>query len=384
MRLLFVVNAPEFFLSHRLPIALEARREGFDVHVATGPGDAVQRLKAMGFAHHLIPLSRSGKHPVREVRSLWSLYRLMRRIRPDIVHLVTIKPVLYGGIAARLARVPGVVAAISGLGSVFIAQGFKARLLRGVVKGLYRFALGHGNLRVIFQNPDDRAALLEIGALRREQAVLIRGSGVALAEYPVRPEPEGVPVVAFAARLLRAKGVGEFVEAARRLKARGVEARFRVIGAPDPGNPATISDAELAAWRAEGVVELLGHRPDIPALFAEANVVTLPSYYGEGLPKVLIEAAACGRAVVTTDQPGCRDAIEPGVTGLLVPVRNPAALAEAIERLLQDSELRCAMGRAGRALAEREFAIEKVVSAHLEVYRALQNSEAEWARRHGG
>ena len=371
MRLLFVVNAPEFFLSHRLPIALETRRKGFDVHVASGPGDGAHQIEALGLVHHSIPLSRSGGYLVDEMQSLWSIYRLMRRIRPDIVHLVTIKPVLYGCIAARLARVPGVVAAISGLGSVFIAQEFKIRLLRIVVKWLYRFALAHDNLRVIVQNPDDHSMLLQIGALKEDQSVLIRGSGVDLEKYTVRPEPEGVPVVAFAARLLRDKGVSEFVEAARLLKARGIEARFWVIGAPDPGNPATISDIELSTWQAEGMVELLGYRKDIPSLFTKANIITLPSYR-EGLPKVLIEAAACGRAIVTTDQPGCRDAIEPGVTGLLVPPRDPIALADAIERLLRDKELRHAMGRAGRRLAEREFSIEKVVKAHLDVYNALK------------
>ena len=374
-RLLFVVNVPEFFFSHRLPLAIGAQEIGFEVHVATGPGQARQ-FAEMGFRHHVISLSRSGKRPFVELRSLWALYALIRHIKPDVVHLVTIKPVLYGGMAARFAGVSGVVAAISGLGAVFVAQNMKARILRCLVKLLYRLALGHKNSRVIFQNPDDKAVLFEMGAVRPEQAVIIRGSGVALTDYFAVPEPEGIPVVSFAARLLKDKGVVEFVEAARKLKARGIQACFWVIGSADPSNPATVTEAELEIWKREDVVEVLGYREDIQGLFAKSNIIVLPSYYGEGLPKVLIEAAACGRAVITTDHTGCRDAIEPDRTGLLVPVRNIEALAEAIERLILDNQLRLRMGRAGRQLAEREFAIEKIVAAHLDVYREVLRKSA--------
>jgi glycosyltransferase involved in cell wall biosynthesis len=346
-RVLFVVNAPEFFLSHRLPLALAARCEGFDVHVCTGPGASSRKIEELGFVHHSFPLSRSGKNPLAEVNSLRGLYRLMIRLKPDLVHLVTIKPVLYGGFAARFARVPCVVAAVSGLGSVFVSQGLKARVLRKAVEILYRLALGHHRLRVIFQNPDDRATLVSLGALREDQAVLIRGSGVALADYPMVPETDGVPVVAFAARLLKEKGVLEFVEASRILKNRGVDARFWLIGTPDPGNPSSVDASDVAGWAAEGLIESFGYRDDIAALFAQSHVVVLPSYYGEGLPKVLIEAAACGRAVVTTNHPGCRDAIESGKTGVLVPVRDATALADTVQILLADAGLRRRMGEAG-------------------------------------
>lgn len=371
MRLLFVVNCPAFFLSHRLPIALAARQSGYEVHVATAAGQAVDRIISEGLVHHVIPVSRSGLHPLEEIRSLHAMWGLMRQLRPTILHLVTIKPVLYGGLAARLARVPGVVSAISGLGTVFIARGLRARVFRAGIRLLYRLALGHANIRVIFQNPDDRATLIRAGAVRPGRAVFIRGSGVRLEDYPMLPEPEGTPVVAFAARLLRDKGVVEFVEAAKLLRRRGLKARFLLIGSPDPDNPSTVSQATLSDWAREGVVELLGYRSDIADLFASANIVCLPSYYGEGLPKVLIEAAACGRAVVTTDHPGCRDAIEPGVTGLTVPVRDAAALAEAIRELLGDPDRRKQMGQAGRQLAEREFSIDKVVAAHLRIYEEL-------------
>lgn len=374
--LLFVVNAPEFFLSHRLPLAIAAREAGFDVHVATGPGSACGDIAKLGFKHHTLPLSRSGRNPLEELRSLWALFRLMRKARPALIHLVTIKPVLYGGLMARLAGVPAVVVAISGLGTVFVQQEGHGAWLRRGVEMLYRLALGHRNIKAIFQNPDDRAVLIRLDAVCLEQTVLIRGSGVVLSAYPVCPEPDGIPVVAFAARLLKDKGVREFVQASRILRDRGVSARFWLIGSPDTGNPSSVTESEVAQWGEEGVIEPLGYRSDVGTLFSQSNIVVLPSYYGEGLPKVLIEAAACGRAVVTTDHPGCRDAIEPGQTGVLVPVRDATALADAIQSLIEDPVRRRQMGTAGRALAEREFAIEKVVEAHLKVYQELILAEA--------
>lgn len=368
---LFVVNAPEFFLSHRLPIAVAAKNAGYDVHVATGPGSGCENITEHGFTYHELPLTRSGKSPWRELSSFVAILSLFRRLRPAVVHLVTIKPVLYGGLAARFTRVPAMVAAISGLGTVFVEKPRGGQLLRNAVGLVYRQALRHSNSAVIFQNPDDQAVLTRMGAVRVDQAVMIRGSGVDLSQYPVKPEPGGMPVVAFASRLLKDKGIREFVEAAKLLRSRNVRARFWVIGSPDPHNPASVIEQEVMAWREEGIVEFLGYRTDIPQLFSQSNLVVLPSYYGEGLPKVLIEAAACGRAVVTTDHPGCRDAIEPEKSGLLVPVRDAVALADAIQKLLEEPDLRQRLGRAGRALAEREFSIKKVADAHLEIYRQV-------------
>ncbi len=369
--LLFVVNSPSFFLSHRLPIANAARAAGYDVQVATMGGDEVGRIVALGFAHHELPMTRSGINPVAELRTVLAIWALFRRLRPDIVHLVTIKSVIYGGLAARAARVPAVVAAISGLGFVFIARGVRASIVRGIAVRSYRMALNHARLRAVFQNASDRDALIDLGIVKPEQCVVVRGgSGVDLAEFTSLPEPTTTPVVAMAARLLVDKGVREFVDAAKLLRMRGVAAHFRLAGDVDPGNAATIGATELDRWRAAGMVEILGQRRDVAALFAAANIVVLPSYR-EGLPKVLIEAAACGRAVVTTDVPGCRDAIEPGRTGLLVPPRNAVALADALERLIADSDLRSTMGRMGRELAEREFDVCRVIESHLTIYEEI-------------
>ena len=369
-RLLFVVNEPGFFLSHRLPLALAARDNGYDVHIATRAGDDVARLRSLGFPHHALPLSRSGKNVATELRTFWTLLGLLRHLRPDLVHLVTIKPVLYGGIAARVAGIGAVVAAVSGLGFVFTSSR-RAQLLRGIVLPLYRLALKQRRQRGILQNPTDRAVLVDRGIVPLEQTVLLDGSGVDLREYGYQPESAGVPVVVMASRLLKDKGVHEFVRAAAQLRARGVVARFVLAGERDPGNPQSISVDDIAAWRASGDVEVLGHCGDIAALFRSAHLVVLPSYYGEGLPKVLVEAAACGRAIVTTDSPGCRDAIDPGVTGVLVPKRDVGALSAAIHKLLDQPALRQDMGRAGRQLAERRFAIERIVAAHLEIYAAV-------------
>lgn len=366
--LLFVVNTPEFFLSHRLPIAIAAHKAGYEVHVASAEGDGVQAVLAHGFVHHSIGFARSGQNPWVEFKTLVSLVHVMSRVRPDIVHLITIKPVLYGGIAARLVRVPAVVSAISGLGTVFLAHSWATRLRRRLIIKLYKAAFRQRSLAVIFQNPDDRDTLISSGAIQWHDTRMIRGSGVSLDDYPCITEPEGRPVVVMAARLLRNKGVVEFVDAARVLRDRGIDVDMRLIGSPDLGNPASVTDLELERWKSERIVTLMGYRKDIAHQYASANIVCLPSYYGEGLPKSLVEAAACGRAVVTTDHPGCRDAIRPEETGVLIPIKDSLALANAIQRLIENPDLRRKMGKAGRALAEDAFSIDQIVDQHLKIY----------------
>jgi glycosyltransferase involved in cell wall biosynthesis len=374
-RLLIVVNNPAFFLSHRLPLALGAKQAGFDVHVATMDGPSVPQIVAHGLTHHVIPLSRSGKHPVEEVRSIHALWRLFRKLRPQIVHAVTIKPVLYGGIAARLAGVPSYIAAVSGLGFIFTRRPGGVDFLRLAATMLYRLALGHPNSRVIFQNANDRDVLRAAGVVRPDQVVIIRGSGVDLDAFPFVAEPEGPPRAIMASRLLIDKGVREFVEAARRTSGHPSGLRWTLAGSPDPGNPASIGEAELAGWQREGIVEFLGEREDIAVLYQQSHIVVLPSYR-EGLPKSLVEAAASGRAVVTTDVPGCRDAIEPGVSGLLVPAADAGALAEAVSRLADDAALRRQMAAAGHRLAEQEFDIRNIVAAHLALYEGLMRDRS--------
>ncbi|MFV9474867.1 glycosyltransferase family 4 protein [Advenella sp. RU8] len=367
-KILFVVNNPAFFLSHRLPVALRAKEEGYEVAVATMQGEAVAQIVAHGLTHFVIPMSRSGMNPLAELRTIYALYRLYRKYRPDLVHLVTIKPVLYGGIAARLAKVKAVVYAISGLGFIFTRERKGIDWVKEITQVLYRLALGHQHSRVIIQNDNDRQILLDIGAMQASQAVKIRGSGVDVAAFTTQPEPEKPVLVTMAARLLKDKGVIEFVEAARISARNGSDIRWQLAGTPDPGNPASVTPEEVKSWGSE--VTVLGEVKDIASLYARSHIVALPSYR-EGLPKSLVEAAACGRAVVTTDVPGCRDAIEIGKSGLLVPVKDAQKLYEAVARLAADDNLRLSMGNEGRILALEAFDIRKVVDMHLAIYEEL-------------
>lgn len=369
-KLMFVVNVDWFFVSHRLPIALEAMRQGYEVHIATGITNQKEAMEKLGVIVHPIDIDRSSPNLLGLIRTLFQLLSLFRKVRPDLVHLVTIKPVLLGGIAARIVRVPAVVAAISGLGYVFLDRGWVSRRRRQVVSALYRIALGHGNLKVIFQNKDDRVALMRLTTLQERQVEMIRGSGVDLDRIKVTPLPTGLPVVMLIARLIADKGVREFIAASRILKQSGRAIRCCLVGTTDPENPSSLSEEELCGYEVEGVIERWGYRPDIGDVLKEASIVVLPSYR-EGLPKVLLEAAAAGRPVVTTDVPGCRDAIDIDISGVLVPVADAEALATSIGSLIDDRERCVAMSVAGRRLAEREFDIRQVVKRHLQIYQNL-------------
>lgn len=372
-RILFVVNVDWFFLSHRLPIAQEALRRGYEVHIATGVTEHLETLRAHGFIVHPLQLNRKSQRPDRLLREGYQLLQIFLSVRPHLTHLITIKPVLLGGVAARVARIPAVVAAVTGLGFVFVDRGLKARLRKSLASSLYRAAFGHRNLHVIFQNSSDQESVLDFSGLSANETTLINGAGVDLHEYRVMSlDKERLPIILMAARLLVEKGVREFVEAARLLK-ESCSARFVLAGAPDEAGTNSITYLELDEWDQEGVIEYWGYRKDMPEVLMQASIVVLPSYYGEGLPKVLIEAAACGRPVITTDHPGCRDAIEPGVTGTLVPPKNARALAEAIQALLNDPSRALKMGLAGRARAERLFDVGHVLDAHFRIYDGLLN-----------
>jgi glycosyltransferase involved in cell wall biosynthesis len=377
MKLLFVVNVDWFFLSHRLPIALEAKRRGFEVHIATGITSKLGHLQSEGFIVHPLDMDRSSAGLFSSLNLVWQIYQVFRRVRPDLVHLVTIKPILFGGLAARLARVPALVAAISGLGLVFVAGGTKAKIRLWLVGLIYSQALRHKRLKIIFQNTSDEEILRGLIKFSSGNSIIIRGSGIDLEQFTMKAEPSEGFVVAMACRLLREKGVYEFVDAARLLGKRGFDIQFWLIGDVDPCNPSSVTKEQLNSWKLEGLVDCLGQRSDIANLYALSNLVVLPSYYGEGLPKTLIEAAACGRAIVTTDMPGCRDAIEPNVTGLIIPPCNAAALADAIEMLQNNSSLRKGMGEEGRRFAEREFDIKRVVDTHLRIYAELLEKSAQ-------
>lgn len=371
-RLLIVVNDPAFFVSHRLPVASAAREAGWDVHIATAGGDAVRTIAEAGFPHHPIPLSRSGVHPLAELPSLFALWQLFRRIRPELVHLVTAKPVLYGGIAARLAGVPAAVFAVSGLGFLVADRpGVGSALTRGFGRFLYRLAFRHPRGLAIVQHETDRQRLDGINARATRGTRCIPGSGVDLDAFDPSAPQDTTPLVVLPARMLRTKGVEVFAEAGRILQSRGVNVRCALVGQVDAGNPDGLDEAALRALEDQGGVEWWGFADDMPAVLGRAAIVCLPSFYGEGIPKTLIDAAAAGRAVVTTDWPGCRDAVVPNESALLVPPRDATALADALEVLIANPDRRQVMGRRGRQLAEERYGIDSVVAAHLAVYREL-------------
>ena len=369
-RVLFTVNIARFFVSHRLPMALAARAAGHDVHVATADDPAeVATIRATGLDWHPIPLEQHGTSPLAEARTLAALAALDRRLRPDLVHLVSVKPVVHGGLAARLTGVPAVVAAMSGLGQVFDDDADGARLRRRVVPAM-RAALRHPNATLVLQHAEDRDRLVGLGVVAAERTRVIRGSGVDLERFAPSPPPDGeLPVVLFAGRLMWRKGVGRFVELARALAGR---ARFVVVGYPEPSAPDAVPLDDVERWAAEGTIEWWGRRDDdMPAVFAAADVVVLPSTYGEGVPKVLIEAAASARPIVATDVPGCREVCRDGTTGRLVAPDDAEALTHAVAALIDDPAERRRLGAGGRALAEAEFGLDRVTRETLALYEEL-------------
>lgn len=369
----FVVNVDWFFVSHRLPIALKAIEDGFDVHLITTFTNKRQYLESYGIICHEVIFSRSGSGFINEIRTVFSLRSVLSKITPDIVHSITIKPVIYSGFSLNMLRIkPGFVCAISGLGYVFSSSTIRAKVTKSLVSFMYRWALLTKRKLVIFQNTSDEFILSKIVNLSDSERVLIKGSGADLSVYNFQEEPVGSKkIVSMACRLLKEKGVYQFAEAAKLVKEKMPEVEFVLIGNVDTDNPNSVSQRHIDAWVDEGVINALGHRDDIPQLFSKSHIITLPSYYGEGVPKVLIEAAACGRPIVTTDNPGCKDAIVNGKTGLLVPVKDSAALASALFQLLNDDSRRAEMGVRAREYAVKEFDIVNVVSRHLEIYRSL-------------
>lgn len=369
-RILIVVNDLSFFLSHRLQIAVKAQRVGYEVFIVTPGSPNENEIEKAKLMHIAWPLSRGSMDPFRELNSLWALAQIFKKYRPDLVHLVTIKPMLYGGVLARLLRIRSMIAAVSGLGTLFVdlvgKRGAKQRLLEMA----YRFAFGHKHCKVIVQNQDDLKTLKFMRALHSNQSVMIKGSGVDLERFNYSPLHTGTPLVILPARMLWNKGVGEFVEAAKILLSNEVNVRMALVGPYDPHNPEAVPLVQLEKWKEEGPVEWWGYREDMPDILAACHFVVLPSYR-EGIPKALQEAAAAGRAIVTTDAIGCREVVDHGLTGLLVPLRDSSALAEAIESLLSDFNRLEVMGQEGRKKAEEEFNIENVIDAHLEIYKEL-------------
>jgi glycosyltransferase involved in cell wall biosynthesis len=374
IKILFVVTEDWYFRSHRLPLAVAAAQAGYEVAVSTRLTGHKQSIEASGV--RIIPLmhmKRSSLNPFREMAAFLELFFIFRRDRPDVVHLVALKPVLYGSLAAKLLGVPARVNALGGLGFIFSSERLIARLLRPMLIWIFRFIFNDSQSRLILQNEGDLHLLVERARVDSVGVHLIRGAGVDLNNYTPHDLPTGAPVVVLASRMLWDKGVGEFVKAAGEIKAKGINARFVLVGEPDKENPSSIQIEQLNEWHLMGIVEWWGYCIDMPKVLSESTIVCLPTYYGEGVPKVLLEAMACGRPIVTTDIPGCKELVVGRKNGLLVRPRDSIALANSLSELVLDRALCHRMGLEGRRIAEKEYSLKQVTDETLAIYRKLLN-----------
>jgi glycosyltransferase involved in cell wall biosynthesis len=369
-RLLFVIHDDSFFCSHRLHLGQAALDAGFEVYVATRVQHHAKVIEEAGLEVLPIRLHGGFQSPLHELTSLIELIRLYRRVRPDIIHHVALKAILFGGVAARIARAPAVVNAITGLGYMFESGGYRRRLLRAAIAPGLRWGFAHPGSIAIFQNSDDCEDFVRARVLKRSQAEIVRGAGVNVSEFCSSPEPPGVPVVVLPSRMLWSKGVGEFVQAARLLKANGIQVRCVLVGTVDKKNPSSITETQLRCWEEEGVVEWWGHCDDMARVFAASHAVVLPSY-GEGLPKSLLEGAACAKPLIATRVRGCQEIVKHGENGLLVPPRDAQALADAIMTLLHNKAMRERMGARGREIVVNEFTTERIAEETISLYRRL-------------
>lgn len=368
--LLFVAPQTRFFLSHRVRIALAAKEAGWRVCVACPPSPESGALLRMGLEFAPLPVARSGLNPLRELVTAYHLWRIMRHRRPNVVHLITAKSALSGGLACLFRRTPTVVA-VTGLGYVFTEPSARNRAIRRLVLAAYRVLLNRPDSHFLFQNPNDMAIFRTAGVLSRARATMIPGAGIDLKSITPKPLPAGTPIAVMPARMLKMKGVEDFREAALLLRRSAVDVTMRLVGDPDSSNPTSMTRADLQNWVDAGDVEWIPHQDDMDRVLGECHFVVLPSRGGEGLPKTLIDAAAAGRAAISTAIPGCQDAIVDGQTGLVCAPRNPAALAEQIGKLSSDPALCARMGANARRHAEQSFDIAQVIQTHLEIYRAL-------------
>jgi glycosyltransferase involved in cell wall biosynthesis len=376
---IFLVTEDWYFWSHRVPIARAVRDAGFRVIVATRVRHFGERIKAERFELYPLPWRRRGDGILGALRALTAITRLYISEAPVLVHHVALKPMVFGALGALLAGVPKQINMLAGLGFVFVSPTPLARIQRAAILMALKLLVNRTGSEVIVQNSDDGEELIRRGVLDRRRCTLVAGSGVDTGRYTYQPEPPAGPlVVTMVSRMLRYKGVSALVDAARELKRKGHPVRVLLVGPVDPDNRSSLTEAELVAWQEEGIIEWLGAQEDIPGIWARSHIAVLPSMYREGVPKTLLEAAACGRPIVTTDMPGCKDVVDDGKTGYLVPQGDSSRLADAIEKLAASPDLRRSMGLEGRHKVERLFAEELIVAQMMGIYRdVLSEGSAE-------
>ncbi len=359
MKALLVANTGWYLYNFRLSLARALRAQGWDIVLVAPDDEFSRRFHQEGFRWAPLRMSQRGLNPILETMTILALVRLYNHERPDIVHHFTVKCYLYGTLAAKIVRVPRILNAITGLGYVFSSRAPRAVVLRSLLQWIYKPIFK--DTEVVFQNGDDCQEFLKNGWIAPAQAQIIPGSGVDVDNFHPTEEPQGIVTVLLPARMLWSKGISEFVEAARIHRSQGIPARFVLVGDTEKSSPDSVPLETLRSWQAEGVIEWWGWQQDMAGAYEKSHIVCLPTYYGEGLPRVLIEAAASGRPIVTTDTPGCHDVVRANENGLLVPVRNVEALANALKTLILDPELRRQMGRTGRRIAVEDYSVPIIV-----------------------
>ena len=375
MKFVFFANTDWYLYNFRLATALQLKARGDEVVMLSPPGEFGTRFAAHGIRWITLAMDRASLNPMREALTLKALVRVLRAERPDLLHNFTVKCAVYGALAARMASVPAVVNAVAGMGYVFTSDRFKARALRPIVRTLMRGTLGSGHTRLILQNPDDADAFVSSRLVPSQMIRVIRSSGVDTSRFrpAVTAAVDRRPLrVLLAARLVWEKGIREFIDAAALLKAQGRQIEFLLAGMPDPGNPGSVGREHVERWQQQGLVRWLGHVEDMPALLLTVDVMALPSYYREGVPKSLLEAGACGLALVTTDLPGCREVVaRHGVDGLHAKPRDAQSLASLLASLDDDRDLLRTLGNNARKTVVAEFDERQVIADTISVYTEL-------------
>ncbi len=371
-KVLMVLNDIAWFWSHRLPLANALLSKGWHLTLATAGAGNNKDLDAMSVAGVDLPEHGCSKNPLFHLQLLLSIRKSIKEMQPNIIHAITLRHAFYTGLVTRVMGYKPVIFTVAGLGSLYTSPKLKMRMMRIALMPLMRFAFGGKGKFIIFQNPDDQQAMVSASIISKDNSTIIRGSGVDLNEFSYADYvPQDNPIILFSSRLVKEKGIYDFIEAARILKAKNLSARFQVAGDIYLKNPNSLTHAEIQKFHDEGIIEWLGQCDDMPSVIASAQMMVLPSYYGEGVPKILLETAAIGRPIITCDAPGCREAVEHEVNGLLVAPQNSEALADAIELLLNDLDKSIEYGLAGRARVKKDFHVEAVVEKTLDVYNNL-------------
>jgi len=372
-KLFFIVSEDRSFWSHRLSLALSAIDAGYNVTLVSNFDKLESKIKKRGIKAINVNFVRSSKHPLIDLKNIFKLIFVLRKVKPDIIHNVALKTILIGSIAGLFSKKTVVINAFTGLGYVFSSNQLHAKLIRFFIKPVFKLLFKRSNYWTIFQNPDDMNLFERLGIINLNRSILIRGSGVDTDKFVQSDDVNTIPVVMLASRMLWDKGVGEFVEVAKRAHKNNVDAEFILVGGVDTDNPMSISSSILKEWVSEGYLKWEGHSDNMPDMLASASIVCLPSYR-EGLPKVLLEAAATGRPLIASNAPGCREIVRDKYNGLLVKMKDADSLYDAVLMLVNNCEARETMGRNSRTLVETELSTEIVNTQTIELYRIIINT----------